>query len=51
MEIGKYYLVKCGWGDTIAKLEYIVGNVYHFKSKKGFKFITNGLSDVEEINQ
>lgn len=49
MKIGKFYLVKCGWGDTIAKLEYIIEGVYYWKTKDGFKFLSNGLEGVTEI--
>lgn len=49
MTIGRKYLVKCGWGDTKATLEFIVGTVYHFKTKDGFKFVTHGLESVSAL--
>lgn len=48
--MGKEYLVKCGWGDTVAKLKYVIGNIYHFQTKNGFIFTTNDLSDVIQIS-
>ncbi len=50
--VGEKYLVRCGWGDTPAILEYIVKmpngqkTQYHFKSMNGFKFLSNGEEDI-----
>jgi hypothetical protein len=49
MNIGNKYLVKCGWGDTVATLEYVAGNVHYFQDSTGFKFLTNGLEDVYPV--
>ena len=49
MKVGRYYLVKCGWGNTVAKLEYIIEGVYYFKAKNGFRFLSNDLNDVQPV--
>ena len=44
------FTIKCGWGDTRARLVYLVDGVYHWEAVKDkFRFITHDLEDVKEL--
>lgn len=54
--VGKTYIVKCGWGNTVAKLEYVVSDlkdgheIYYFKEMgKTFRFISHDTKDILEV--
>lgn len=44
-----HYKIKCGWGLTVAKLEYVHEGVCYWTAKNGFKFITHDLKDAVKI--
>jgi hypothetical protein len=58
--IGDYYKIKCGWGNTKAKLtSYGVAvspvgketgkTIYRWEDKKGFKFCSYDLEDTVKL--
>lgn len=53
--IGRMYVVKCGWGDTVSVLTAIRQdkkdnhNIYEFKAvNDGFKYISHDTDDITE---
>lgn len=43
------YIIKCGWGETKARLQYVHEGVYYWKATNGFKFITHSLKDANQV--
>lgn len=56
MVVGKYYMIKCGWGLTKAKLESIYKTTdgktkYDWITSRGFQFCSYDVEDTKEIKQ
>lgn len=48
MEAGTICIIKCGWGNTKAELQYVVDGVYYWRATRdGFRFITHDLEDCK----
>lgn len=43
------YRIKCGWGETKARLMYQDKGVYYWQATNGFKFISHDLKDTVKL--